>query len=135
MKQILTFIRLEYKRFFKLIPHILTGTAALSLLAGLIVFCAENILSPDSSDDYKVKVALVIEDDSPLMEMLADMLKESDCISASCELIDTDYDTAKYMVANNEAAASLIIPEHFAEGIQNGTNPPINVELDRKSVV
>lgn len=135
MKQILTYIRLEYKRFFKLIPHILTGTIALSLLAGLIAFCAENILSPGSSDDYKVKVALVIEDDSPLMEMLADMLKKSDCISASCELIDTDYETAQRMVANNEAAAALVIPKYFAESIQNGTNLPINVDFADNSTI
>lgn len=135
MKQIFTYIILEHKRFFKSMPHILIGTIALSLLAGLIAFCAENILSPDSSDDYKVKVALVIEDDSPLMEMLADMLKKSDCITASCELIDTDYDTAQRMVASNEAAASIIIPEHFAESIQNGSNLPINVEFADNSTV
>lgn len=135
MKQILTYIRLEYKRFFKLIPHIIIGTTALSLLAVLIAFCAGNILSPDTSDNYKVKVAFVIEDDSALMDMLADMLKNSDCISTSCELIDTDYETARQMVLNNEAAAALIIPEGFVESVQNGTNLPINVDFAENSTI
>lgn len=135
MKQILLYIKLEWKRFIKLIPGFLAGVAALSLLAMLITFCAKNILSPDSGDSYKVKIALAFDDSSPLMEMLTEMLKEADCVSSICEFVDTDEDTARKMVENNEAAAALIIPEGFVESVKDGSNAPIDVEFADNSTI
>lgn len=134
MKQLLTYILLEYKRFIKTIPGLLTGTIALALIAWLIAFCAENILSPDSSETYKVKVALVFDDDSPLMKMLTDLLKDSDCTS-SCEFIDTDIETARRMVENNQVAAAIVIPDGFVESVKNGSNTPIDVEFANNSTI
>lgn len=45
----LIYLKLELKRKFKLIPQILIGTIALSLVVGAIVFCASKLLYSDVS--------------------------------------------------------------------------------------
>jgi len=63
MKQLILFYKLECKRIIKLIPHILAGAIALSLVAGSIAFCAGKMIYINKNDS-NVSIAYSLEDEN-----------------------------------------------------------------------
>ena len=88
MKQLILFYKLECKRIIKLIPHILAGAIALSLVAGAIAFCAGKMIYINKND-ANVSIAYSLEDENRMTGMIVGMLTGSDSISSVCNFIQT----------------------------------------------
>ena len=123
----LIYLKLELKRKFKLIPQILIGTIALSLVVGAIVFCASKLLYSDVSIKEKRTIVFTSQDDSEMTGLIVSALRSSKSITSVCNIIESDYDTAIKMVQNEDAIAAVIIPKDFMNSLMNGENYPISI--------
>lgn len=133
MKQLFIYTYLEFKRFLKILPYFIAGSIILAVIANLTSFTAKNVFNVKSLSNYKLKIAVVIEDESDLMDMLFKMLESADCTTDTCDFIETDIDSANEMIANKEVTALLVIPEGFFESIKDGTNIPIEITFSEGS--
>ena len=120
----LIYLKLELKRKFKLIPQILIGTIALSLVVGAIVFCASKLLYSDVSIKEKRTIVFTSQDDSEMTGLIVSTLRNSTSNNSVCNIIESDYDTAIKMVQNEEAIAAVIIPKDFMNSLMDGENYP-----------
>lgn len=122
----LTYFRLEIKRTIKLIPSILLGAAALSIVIGAVAFCGAKMLYSSSTNEKK-NLLFVSQDKSKITHMIVNILKDSKSINSVCDIKETDYDTAMDTTQKKDAFASVIIPEGFMNSLFNGTNYSIKI--------
>lgn len=127
MKRLLIYIYLQFKMLLRLLPALIAGVAALSLMAGLIAFCGQKVFKEQSVYSYRIKAAIVPDDDSDLTDYLIQMLESTKSISDTCEFIETDYDTAKRLIRQKKVQCALIIPKGFTESVKTGRNLPIEI--------
>lgn len=125
----LIYIKLELKRKFKLIPQILLGTIALSLVVGAIVFCAGKLLYSGISINEKKTIVFTSEDDSEMTKLIVSTLRQSKSINSVCNIVDSDYDNALEMVKNDDAVCCIIIPKGFMDSLMDGENYPISIHF------
>lgn len=128
MKFYFNYIRLEFKRAYKSFPKMILGAIILLIVIGALAFCGEKLLYANSKHD-KARVAFVTEDTSKLVPMVTMLLQSSESISSLCEFVNTDCETAKKLVKNNEVIASITIPEGFINGLRHGINVPIVISF------
>lgn len=128
MKQLFLFYKLECKRTIKLIPHILAGAIALSIVIGAIAFCAGKMIYINEND-VTVDIAYSLEDDSRMTEMVIGMLKSSDSISSVCNFIQTTETESIELLKNNQILAAITIPAGFMNSLMTGKNYSIRISL------
>lgn len=128
MKQLFLFYKLECKRTIKLIPHILAGAIALSIVIGAIAFCAGKMIYINEND-VTVDIAYSLEDDSRMTEMVIGMLKSSDSISSVCNFIQTTEAESMELLKNNRILAAITIPAGFMNSLMTGKNYSIRISL------
>lgn len=104
----------------------------LALLSGAIAFCGTKLLYRQDKD-RKITVALVIEDDAPLMEFALSYLESSESVHTFCELVRVSRKEAEQMLDEHTASASMYFPEHFSESLVNGDNTPATITFSRES--
>src|SRR5574344_1013497 len=122
----LIYFKLEIKRTLKLIPSILLGAAALSIVIGAVAFCASKIVYSTSLNDKK-NIVFVSKDKSNTTNLIIKALKNSKSINSVCNINETDYDTALNITKRKEAIASVIVPKGFMHSLLVGTNYSIQI--------
>lgn len=128
MKQLILFYKLECKRIIKLIPHILTGAIALSLVIGAIAFCAGKMIYINKND-VNVSIAYSLEDENQMTKMIVGMLTGSDSISSVCNFIQTTEKESRELLENNQIMAAITIPAGFMDSLMSGKNYSIQISL------
>lgn len=123
----LIYFKLELKRNFKLIPQILFGTIALTIVVGAIVFCAGKLLYSTTSIADKKDIVFSSEDNSEMTGLIINTLRQSKSINSVCNIKEAPVDTAISMSKNDETVASIIIPSGFMSSLINGENLPIKI--------
>lgn len=131
MKQLFLFYKLECKRIIKLIPHILAGAIALSLVISAIAFCASKMIYLNKSDKH-VDIAYSLEDDSTMTKMIINTLTNSEGISSVCNFIKTTNKDSLELLKNNEVIAAITIPKGFMNSLMTGKNYSIIINLPEK---
>lgn len=132
MKCNITYFYLQLKMLFRHLPKIIAGTIVLAILASTIAFCGTKILYQNSSTD-KITIAIVIEDDSSLMQLGLNYLQSSESIDTFCELAIVSREEANAMLESNRAAACIFFPEHFSDDIVSGENTPATITFSSKT--
>ncbi len=132
MIRFLEYLKLEIKRAFKALPKMLLGAIVLTILVGTVAFCSLKLTS-DTTSGYKVKLALVVEDDSSLMNLGLSMLDSAAVSSTSCEFLQVTKEEADKLMADGELAGILLFPEGLVRSIIDGTNKPIEVTFPENS--
>ena len=122
----LTFFKLELKRNLKLIPYLLAAAVALSLLMGVIAFCAAKIMYYRSAPEKEV-IAVSSEDDSKLVKFAIASLSKSDSLSYLYTVKNTSTKKAMDLVNHNEALLGIVVPSNFMDSLSRGQNPPIRL--------
>ena len=128
MKQLILFYKLECKRIIKLIPHILAGAIALSLVAGAIAFCAGKMIYINKND-ANVSIAYSLEDENRMTGMIVGMLTGSDSISSVCNFIQTTEKESAELLADHQIMAAITIPAGFMNSLMSGKNYSIQISL------
>lgn len=121
------YYRLEIKRKLKLLPHILLGTIALSLVVGVIVFCAGKMMYAKNTVSEKRQVVFSSQDDSTITKFVVSMLSQSPSLTKVCDVIETNSEDAITLAQNENTIASIIVPEGFMNSLFNGTNYSIDI--------
>lgn len=110
------------------------GAIVLAFFAGTIAFCTQKKLS-SSEDSVSVPVAVVIEDQTKLMNVLlsflADMPSTADHFRFRV-MTETDARTA---LENGSVAAVMLVPKDVISGIMDGTNLHVQVLLSEKNAL
>ena len=140
MNLLFNYFQVELKRYLKCVKSACIGAIVLALIAGAVAFCATGVLNKSTvnmsaKDGGKVKAAFVINDESRITHILANVLEDSDCISKSCEFIKVSEDKAEKMLKNGEVMACITIPEEFLESVNNGDNYPVDITFSDNSDV
>lgn len=132
MKMNLTYFSLQLKRLFQFLPKLILGTIVLAILAGAIAFYGTNVLYKDSSAD-KISIALVIEDESTLMDLAMTYLESSESVHSFCNLITTTKKEAAQMLKDESVAASIHFPKNFSKDIITGKNTPATITFSKET--
>lgn len=132
MNTFFTYLRLQFKKMFQLMPKLILATIVLAALAGAIAFYGTKLLYHNSPAD-KVTIALVIEDETPLMQLGLDYLQSSKSVNTFCELVSVDLETAEQLLKQKKAAAAIHFPKGFADDIVSGENTPATITFAGKT--
>lgn len=123
----LVYFQLEIKRKIKLIPTLLIGTIALSIIIGGIVFCAGKIVSSKNSTINKKQLVFTSDDKSALTKMVVNTLSQSESINQVCDVLEEDYETSMNGIDEPPRIATIMIPSDFLNNLIIGTNLPIDI--------
>lgn len=126
------YLTLQLKKMVQLLPKLLLGTIVLTLLVGTIAFYGTKLLYSKQSAQ-KVTIAIVLEDDSALMNLGMHYLESSDSVDTFCRLVKTSKNKAEQMLKNHTAAACIYFPEDFTKDIVSGKNTPATITFSEKT--
>lgn len=138
MSKYIVLLKLQVKAAFGALPKIFAGTAAFSLLMGLIVL-GGTYYSAHSGGQERMQVALVLpspeSEESRYLRMAFEFLSEIDTVKSVCEFIPAENEqTALTQLKNGSLTAVVVIPEHFISSIMNGENIPASVIFAKSGV-
>ena len=125
----LIYLELEIKRKIRLLPHIILGTIALTLVVGIVAFCAGKMLYGNKMASDKKLLVFSSQDDTPLTNLVVSVLSNSPSITKICNVINTDYDKAVELSKDENTISSIIIPKDFMNSLMNGTNYSIDIHF------
>lgn len=133
MRQHGTYLFYQLKRALRHGPQMLLGAIVLAVFAGTIAFCA--IKEMESSDtSVSVPVAVVIEDQSEVMNLLLSFLSDMQSTGHFIFRVMTEQN-AYSALENGSAAAVMLVPKNVIEGIMDGTNLHVHVLLSEKNAL
>lgn len=110
----------------KMLPVMLAEAFVILGLLGAIAYGAVKLLYRDSPV-MQITIALVEEQESPLMDMALTYVQGMESISESCRFLTTSKEEGFAMLQEGEAAALVLLPGGVIESILNGSNVPVQV--------
>ena len=128
MKKKTTLFILQMKLAFRSIPVILAGTLILTAIIVLAAFAGVKLLSNEENTE-KMRVALVIQDESKYTRMALTYLFEEESVKEMCEFVEMDEEEAGASLRAGEVFAVVIIPQDFLAGVLSGINIPARIVL------
>lgn len=123
----LIYLELEIKRKIRLLPHIILGTIALTMVVGVVAFCSGKMLYSNKMASDKKLLVFSSQDESPLTRLVVSVLSNAPSLTKICNVIDTDYDKAVELVKDENTISSIIIPKNFMNSLMDGTNDSIDI--------
>lgn len=111
----------------------LLGAIVLAVFAGTIAFCAIKEMEA-SSTSVSVPVAVVIEDQSEVMNLLLSFLADMQSTGHFIFRAMTEQN-AYSALEDGSAAAVMLVPKDLIEGIMDGTNLHVQVLLSEKNAL
>lgn len=132
MKLFLTYLTLQLKRLCQFLPKLILGTIVLAILAGAIAFYGANVLYDETSAD-KISIAIVLDDESALMDLAMTYLQSSESVNSFCNLIPTSQKEAAHMLKTNQISASIHFPKNFSRDIITGKNTPATITFSKET--
>lgn len=121
---------LQLKKGFHDLPKLLGGIIVLAVLVSAIAFSGTKLLYSSNASKPAV-IALVIEDDSPIMNLGLTYLNSSESINSFCTLEIVSKNRAQDMLRSGNAAAIVYFPENFSEDVMSGKNTPARVTFSK----
>lgn len=92
----------------------------------IIVFATASLFQNEAMIE-PFQLVLVNEDDTLATRMIVSHFEEAEELEGFAEVVHADYDQALNLLAENKAAAAIIIPEGFSADLERGQNTPIEV--------
>lgn len=131
MNNNLTYFRLQLKKILYFLPKLIIATIVLATLAGAIAFYGTKLLYNQKSAE-KITIAVVVEDESPLMDFGMNYLESSESVNSFCRLVRASYDEAVEMIEDHSAIAYIHFPETFTDDIVSGINTPAKIIFSKQ---
>ena len=127
LKIYLSYYRLQQKTAFVYIPKLLLCILCFTLLFAGFSFAGSRLLYSNDKPIQRVNIALVAEDDNPLVELALQYVNNLDSVDSICSFEVTDKINALAKLADGSAYAVVILPENFINNILNGRNTPAEI--------
>ncbi|MCI8518177.1 MAG: ABC transporter permease [Hungatella sp.] len=124
----LIYLRLELKRAWRRLPHLLAGAIMLLFLAGMVALLASRMLYGDQAVG-RVAVGVSVPRDDRLAKQVIKMISSLDSVESICDFQYMERETCLEKLEDGSLYAVLDVPEGFVESIMNGTNMPVKVWL------
>ena len=133
----LVYMKLELKRYFKLLPYLLVGAVALSIVMGSVAFCVNRLLYYRKEGSTNVKtLAFASEDESRTVQLVISSLTSAESFRSLYDIERTTSQEAIDMALSGKAMLGVVIPQHFMHSLVVGENYPIRVYFSpKKSIV
>ena len=131
--QRLRYLKLEIKRAILRLPQLAAGVLALSFMLGLIVLFAGARLYGDGIIG-KMRVGVVLPKEDEAERLLTQMLSHMESVESICSFEYMTQEEAEKALSEGEIYAAMYIPSDLIEGIMDGTNPPIRVQLENSGL-
>lgn len=125
-------LKLELKNTIKKIPQILIGAMALVIIISAIAFCGNKYLY-NLPVNVNINIALCVEDDSPLMGYITQMVTHSNSIKEYASFTLCQREDLPKILDEGGAVAGIILQEDAAADIMDGTNTPIQIVFPKNS--
>ncbi|MBQ9764657.1 MAG: ABC transporter permease [Lachnospiraceae bacterium] len=129
VKQYFSYYRIQQKTAFSYIPKLLLCMLCFAALLVGFAFAGSKLLYSNHNSVAKVKIALVTEDDNPLIDLALHYIGKMDSVEGICEFEVTTEEDAFNKLRNGELYSVVLLPPNFIDGIMNGDNIPAEVIL------
>jgi len=117
----------QQKTAFLHIPKLLLCILCFALLFAGFTFTGSKLLYQSDRSVKKVNIALVLEDDDPMIDLALKYVNNLDSVDSVCSFFVTDRESAYTALENNEIYSIVVLPENFISDIYNGTNTPAEI--------
>lgn len=134
MKQHGKYIGYQLKRALRHGPQMILGAIVLALLAGTIAFCTIKEME-SSGTSVSVPIAVVIEDQSDMMNLLLSFLADMPSTEQHFVFRVMSEQNAYHALADGSLAAIMLVPKDVISGIMDGTNLHVQVLLSEKNAL
>lgn len=134
MKQHGKYFFYQLKRALRHGPQMLLGAIVLALLAGTIAFCTIKGMD-DSGTSISVPVAVVIEDQSDVMNLLISFLSDMQSTEQHFVFRVMAEENAYHALDDGSVAAVMLVPKDVIDGILDGTNLHVQVLLSETNAL
>lgn len=134
MKQHEKYFFYQLKRALRHGPQMLLGAIVLALLAGTIAFCTIKTMD-EAETSVSVPVAVVIEDQSDLMNLLLSFLADMQSTEKHFVFRVMTEPNAYHALEDGSVAAVMLVPKNLIDGIMDGTNFHVQVLLSEKNAL
>lgn len=124
---------IQQKTAFRHIPKLLLCILCFALLFAGFSFAGSKLLYNSDRQVKKVNIALVSEDDNPMVDLALKYVNNLDSVDSVCSFYVTDRENAYKALADNNVYAVAILPENFINDIMNGTNTPAEIILQENA--
>ncbi len=116
------YMRIEFKRA---VHAFMSGMVTLIIISAITVGSAAALyaLLQSLGVSEPVLIAVSMDDDDSMSEIVLRLLEGMDSISAVCELELTDPDDARAGVLDGRYASAIILPRDFYNAVNTGLNP------------
>ncbi len=128
-KQLFSYYIIQQKTAFSYIPKLILCMLVFALLLSGFAFAGSKLLYNNQSNVAKVKIALVTEDDNPLIDLAVHYVGNMNSVDSICEFQILDENTAFNKLKHGELYAVVYLPPGFIKGILNGSNTPAEITL------
>lgn len=123
----LAFFKLDIKRKLKLVPTLIIGTVALSIIIGIAVFFAAKMIYAKNGTPNKKQVVFCSQDNSKLTKSIVKTLSKSESVNLVSEVVEMDYEDALSNIDDPQRITTIVVPAQFLKNMINGINLPIKI--------
>ena len=122
----LNYFKLEIKRNLKLIPYLIIGVLALSIVMGIVGFFATKLSETNKLKDKK-NVYFTSEDDASLTKLAINALSKTESITKIFNVNNIKYSEVDEVKDAENSIVTVVVPEGFLASLMNGDNYPIKI--------
>lgn len=121
-----TYLKLETKRQFKLIPYLLAATIILVLITSFVGFCASKYMNSNRLNDKK-DIYFSSEDDSKLTQLIVNTLSTTKSLTSIFNVYNVETENIEDLALNENSVVSVVVPSGFLNSLMTGDNYPIKL--------
>lgn len=133
IKKHLSYYLMQQKTAFVHIPRLILCILCFAFLFACFSFAGSRLLYSSDRQINKVNIALVSEDDNPMISLALKYVNSLDSVDSICRFNVTDRETAFFNLENREVYAVVILPENFINDILCGINTPAEIILQENT--
>lgn len=129
------YVRIEFKRAFISIFHMLAGIVIIGLSVALLTGCSEYLLYHMTFFE-PIKAAVIIPDGRESSELIASAVSSAASVSSICRFeYYHDESSAEKKLLDGQLQAVIILPDDFYNDLNTGVNTPVKVILPENMAV
>lgn len=128
-KQLFSYYIIQQKTAFSYIPKLILCMLIFAVLFSGFAFAGSRLLYSGQNTVAKVRIALVTEDNNPLIDLAIHYVGNMDSVESICEFQILSEKEAFDKLKSGELYAVVYLPPDFISGILNGSNTPAEITL------
>lgn len=132
MRTFFTYFLLEYKKSIKVLLKSF-GSTLMMLILIIAGTCAVSHFVFQSRIFEPVKVGMVVDEEDEKVKIITKVVSTMESVESICDFVYVDETEAKKLLAQNELAAAIVLPEDFYEDVDNGYNTPVTVYVSEEA--